>query len=229
MLLLAPFILLLLSAALLAGDSWRDKTPDQWDEDEINQVLTDSPWARKAKLETSEGLPGPLPTGGTRRGAPTVGPREAPRNGGPGRPPKPVEAWLHPVIRWQGAEAVRSAYAKAGAKAPGSESIRDYYVIAAVGLPVPGESTGGASGENQEDTQQTLKRNTRLHLGKEQSLSPDRVEIVDPDGDFTVLFFFARTEVSPKDKLTFISQLGPLIVKAEFNPKDMQFGGALDL
>jgi hypothetical protein len=32
---------------LLGGESWRDKEPSQWTADEVNQVLTKSPWARE--------------------------------------------------------------------------------------------------------------------------------------------------------------------------------------
>ncbi|RPI24021.1 MAG: hypothetical protein EHM61_18245, partial [Acidobacteria bacterium] len=140
---------LITSAILLGGDSWRKKTPDQWDEDEINQILTDSPWARQAKVSFSgpaegpggggqaPGEAGPFPGGGTPgRTPPIAGPGGGPTMRGPGgRPPIGNEAWFRPLVRWQSAEAVRSAYTKAGVKAPGAEFIREYYVIALTGLP----------------------------------------------------------------------------------------------
>ncbi|HXN45922.1 MAG TPA: hypothetical protein VN893_04735, partial [Bryobacteraceae bacterium] len=39
---------------LLAGDSWRDKDPAQWSSDEVNQVLTNSPWARQVTTSASQ-------------------------------------------------------------------------------------------------------------------------------------------------------------------------------
>ena len=39
---------------LLAGDSWRDKEPSQWSSDEVNQVLTNSPWAKQVTTSASQ-------------------------------------------------------------------------------------------------------------------------------------------------------------------------------
>jgi hypothetical protein len=209
----------------LAGASWRKKTPDQWDEQEINQVLTNSPWARKAEVSFSN------PAGGSRTrsqipgGSPGPNPRRRQR--------RDNEAWSQPLIRWQSAEAIRSAFAKAGVPVPGGEFIHDYFVIAFVGLPDLGGRPGGRLGarhpQNREEVQARLQETARLCIGNKNCYAPERVEQVDQDGESTILLLFVRREVRSGDKLKFYSPFGPLQISADFKTKDMQFGCGLDL
>jgi hypothetical protein len=75
---------------LLAGDFWRDKEPSQWSSEEVNQILTKSPWAKQVTASSNEnggggrgnrgGMGGPG-MGGGGMGGPGMG---GPGMGGPG-------------------------------------------------------------------------------------------------------------------------------------------------
>ena len=54
------------AAALLAADFWKTKDSSQWSSDEVNKILSDSPWA-KEKTITPQGA-GQRRSGGNRRG-----------------------------------------------------------------------------------------------------------------------------------------------------------------
>ncbi len=43
----------LVSAGLLAADSWRDKAPSEWTPDEVTKILNNSPWSQEARFSGS--------------------------------------------------------------------------------------------------------------------------------------------------------------------------------
>ncbi|MFN7924227.1 MAG: hypothetical protein U0Q16_29265 [Bryobacteraceae bacterium] len=52
-----PACFAMLAATLLAASFWDSKEPKDWSEDELNRLLTDSPWARSdAYLASSEAM-----------------------------------------------------------------------------------------------------------------------------------------------------------------------------
>lgn len=58
------WLLALAGGALLAGEPWEGKPPAQWTQEEAQQVLTDSPWAREVALWQVTGrILGVLPDG----------------------------------------------------------------------------------------------------------------------------------------------------------------------
>lgn len=57
---------LVLAVAAWAGDPWKEKTYKEWNEKEVNRILSDSPWARVVTVPAFwRGGSGSLPgTGG---------------------------------------------------------------------------------------------------------------------------------------------------------------------
>jgi len=69
LILFALLFLFIGSAILLAGDSWRQKTPDKWAEDEIHQILSlrllPGPQSRSAGSDRGAAARIALTVGGT--------------------------------------------------------------------------------------------------------------------------------------------------------------------
>jgi len=224
---------------LLAGDdSWQKKPADQWGQDEVRQVLNDSPWAKRVKVRYievasprtggSQPMPGPFPNPGG--GTPPIGIPGGGRSGGDQGPTGGVRTDSQVLVRWQSASAVRHAFKKAGIEqAPGSDLAEDNYLIAVVGMP-----DLGTGFEDADDTQvQTrLKDGARFFVGNKRSIIPARVRAVLLDDGWTILYVFPKSEVGPladDEKVKLLARVGPAQFSAEFKTKDMQFEGKPDL
>jgi len=221
----------------VAGDEWRKKPADQWTEDDARQVLTDSPWAKSAKVQYIGG------TGGGGGGSSRI-PGGSPIPGGsryPGGSPVPSGSpipgggsggtrVLSPVtVRWQSASAIRLAFAKVGVQnPPGLERAEDSYVIAAYGL-----REMGPDGIDPDDasTLARIRDSARLLVGNKRSVIPDRVRVSQGDQGLTLVFIFAKEKLGPltDEKLKLLARVGPAQVTAEFKTKDMKLDGNLDL
>lgn len=87
-------ILLTLAVAAWAVDPWKGKPVDQWDENDVNKILSDSPWVRRIQIEAKW-----VKDGGS--SAPAASP-----NGSQG-PAGPPQATF--IIRWNSARTARYA------------------------------------------------------------------------------------------------------------------------
>lgn len=81
--------------------------------------------------------------------------------------------------------------------------------------------------------QERLKESTRLERKGKDPIAPDQVQVGQaPDGTSIMMFLFPKTSqpIEAADKeVTFITQMGPLGVKAKFQLKDMMVKGQLEL
>jgi hypothetical protein len=154
--------------------------------------------------------------------------------GGGGMPELPAA-----VVRWESAPLVREANARFESK-EFNEAVagfsKDYYVISVT--TVGPERQGGWQGGSgqQEDPQQAADRRTQMQArvlaatslkrGGSDSRAPERVETLKDSNGRVMLFLFPRAlalENGEKD-LNFETALGPAIIKARFNLKDMAQG-----
>jgi len=222
-----------LSLTLLAGDDkWQKKPADDWGQDEVRQVLNDSPWAKRVKVRYIEAassrtggtqpMPGPFPSP-TPGGGPPIG---IPGGQGPGgQGPTGVRTGSEVLVRWQSASVVRQAFAKAGVEQPlGSDLTEENYVIAAVGMPDLGT---GFEDADDAQVQTRLRDGGRLFIGNKRSIIPARVRAEMLDDGWTILYVFPRSEVGPlgDEKVKLLARVGPAQFSAEFKTKDMEFGG----
>ena len=154
--------------------------------------------------------------------------------GGGGMPEMPAA-----VVRWESAPLVREANARSESKdfnAAVAGFSKDYYVISVttVGPERQGGWQGG--GGRQEDPQQAEERRTQmqarlltatsLRRGGTESRAPERVEMLKDSNGRVMLFLFPRAlalENGEKD-LNFETALGPMVIKAKFNLKEMAQG-----
>lgn len=122
----------------------------------------------------------------------------------------------------------------------------DYYVISGSGFQMMGGGgrREGAPSTDVNEAQQmqqqrqqriqqmieALKAGTKLKL-KKQTLNAAKVGMIQRDGKPVVFFMFPRDpKITAEDKdAEFECKLGPMEVKVKFHPKEMGYGGKLEL
>jgi len=213
------FRLLLLSAPVLqrlaAGSHdrfWNTTDPADWNEKEISEILTHSPWTRdalgesRAYLGPDTGMTGIEDGGGPRRGA----------GAGNGMPTAAVGPHLHVRVRWESAAPV-SAALKQSMPAEAAQ----FYIIIMAGLPLRQRN---ADDNRRAGIEEAFKEVTSLQRKGTDPIPPERVELVDESGISYLRFFFPRdpNPITPDDKeVTFVTTYGKISIKARFTPKDM--------
>ena len=212
------------ASAAWAKDFWNDTKPADWTDDEIQQLLNKSPWAKDASIFDSA----------AHKGSPT-----APRAGGlarRGRPntvgnPDPTggdwNKWKA-VVRWESALPVREAL-----KTSKITGFDENYIISLIG-DIPGVGVPSDDDEPAERQQKmdVLKESTRIER-RDDPLELQQVKIAprtsrSPAG---TLFYFSRVlPIMPEDKqVTFVTKVSPLEVKCKFNLREMMYRGNLEL
>jgi hypothetical protein len=208
-----------------AKDFWDDKKPSDWTEEEIQEMLTKSPWAKDASIFDSaahKGVSSAPYAGGAygRRRYESPDGKSLPTVGG-------SQGWSA-TVRWQSALPVREAM-----KAPKTADADESYIIALVG-DIPGASVPSDDDDAAERQQKldVLKDSTTLER-KNDPLELQRVKIaprtpLSPSG---TLYYFSRVlPITAEDKqVTFVTKVGPLEVKCKFTLRDMLYHGNLEL
>ncbi len=153
---------------LFAADFWKTKDASQWNDDEINKVLSDSPWAKAKTVQPQQsqmarrgggrrggfgfpggGLGGGYPGGGGGYpggggGGYPGGGGGYPQSGGNNGDPSQNEP-MNLTIRWASAAPIQQALMRQGASASDelkaiAASTDKYYVISVLGLRMPRQS-----------------------------------------------------------------------------------------
>lgn len=204
------------------SDFWNKKKPEDWSSDEIEQLITKSPWAKEVTAEFNAsagggrggrmGGPGggmgtpPIggggmgipPIGGGGMGIPPIGGggMGTPPIGGGGRGGSRPGGMERPkvTVRWESAKPIREAL-----KAPLPDSLADRYVISVNGLPMMRGRGRRRQDEGSEDTSQApqdmlerLKARTFLQPKGKESVQPGVVERQPSTGGANLLFGFLR-------------------------------------
>jgi len=207
-----------------AKDFWDDQKPADWTGDEIQHMLTKSPWAKDASIFDSAAHKGVA-------SAPFAGGIYGPEYESPTGKSLPsvrgLKGWSA-TVRWDSALPVRDAL-----KAAKSADVDKNYIIALVG-DIPGASVPTDDDEpaERERKLEILKESTWLE-GKDGPLELQRVKISPPTplSPAGTLFYFSRdVPLTPADKqVTFVTKVGPLEVKCKFTLRDMMYHGKLEL
>jgi hypothetical protein len=209
-----------------AKDFWNDKKAADWTADEIQQMLTKSPWGKDASIFDSAAHKG-VSSAPSRAGG-RYGSRNGSQMPGNSLPPASGLAGWRASVRWESALPVRDAM-----KAAKSADVDENYIIALVG-DIPGVSVPSDDDEPAERQRKldVLKESTRLER-RDDPLELQRVAIsprtpLSPAG---TLYYFSRVlPLTPEDKqVTFVTKVGPLEVKCKFALRDMVYRGNLEL
>ena len=220
---------------LCATQFWSNKDSAQWTANEIERLLSDSPWAKQVgasfdnSTEEEEGsaaasLPGAAQTGmANGRGV-----SDGKWDGGVSRTIHGGAPSLRVLVRWDSALPVREALlrSQAGGNARFDQVDKDY-IVTVMGL-VPG-GAAQRSGQNPvEMLKGLIARSALLRLNKP-VLRPDDVQLDASTG--AVHFFFPRKEaITASDKeVLFVTHFGSIRVEKSFRLKDMMYRGKLEL
>jgi hypothetical protein len=236
---------------LAAGSSefWDKKPPSDWSSDEIDRLLTKSPWAKDAATQyTQQPMGGNYPNGGgypgggggypggggTNRGGisipgiPGIGGLGIPGRGGNSRTGQPRGGQgtaFRGTVRWESAQPIRDAL-----KTPLPDDFEKHYVIAITGIPLL-ESRHGEDDDNRPsvDSLDDLAQLSSLQVKGKDYVQAGMVKRQAGTGN-VFLFGFSKEmlAISKSDsEITFATKLNHVNVKARFSPKEMLYHGEL--
>jgi hypothetical protein len=232
--------LVVAAASLMAADpAWKTKPAAQWTEEDAEQLLATSPWAKKISAVITRrltedqlreaGQMGQLRGIGNEGVDPkSSGPKLSPNvfsgPGGDDRSPRSLPQPITLKLRWESALPVQLAEFKSHEfEPPTSEG--DGYRIAVYG--VPGADFKG----NPKQLGEPLKNLAALKREGKKDVKPVRVEVFQrEEGSVVVYVFPLSAEITRRDGLvTFEARIGRIAVVQQFNIEEMQFQGKLEL
>ena len=132
-------ILLYVAAVRLYGadtEFWNRKDPSEWSADEIDRMITKSPWAREIAASTPQSRQG----GGRGRGGLSIPGRRSSSAAAKGG------AQFNGVVRWESAKPVLAAM-----KTPLPGEFSEHYVISVSGIPLSSLNRGNSEGTDAEE------------------------------------------------------------------------------
>jgi len=191
---------------------WEKKPPAEWTTEEIDRLITKSPWAKEVNAEYAAREHGGGPVG---IGIPGVGGGRRGRNGNGGR--GGAASSYKGIVRWESAKPILEAM-----KSPLPDQFEGHYVISVNGLPLLGVKDSG-------DDSESLKELSTLQAkGKDLLQAGVFHKQVSSGNSFLLGFSKEILPISASDgEVTFATRLGQLSVKARFVLKEMMYHGDL--
>jgi hypothetical protein len=209
------------AASLAATNFWEAKAYTEWSEKEVEELLTDSPWARKLSVV----IPIPPRAGGddaTGRGGGRGG-----DDGGGGRGFPVPSPQLKLAITWRSAMPVRQALIRLPNGASNAAVDQrpllerpEFYIVTIAGVPARFSRATATAG-----TTSFLRRGKKMPIALAQGgLQQDGATL-------TLVFAFPRTDpITLDDKeVEFVTTLGTIEIKKKFSLKEMVVSGQLEL
>ncbi|HSR08165.1 MAG TPA: hypothetical protein VLM42_13515 [Bryobacteraceae bacterium] len=237
--------------AFVSKEFWEAKPASEWSADEIDRMLTKSPWAKDASAMSSGpglgngsgrsrgggiGFPGGggigFPGGGV--GFPGGG---RPGGGYPGGGNDGGRERLTATVRWESALPIQEALRIGAGDEKPDPDFEKYYVIAVIGdLSASGRRRSSTSDDDDDSTTRAdrrleeLKESARLER-KDGPISLEKVQEgsrVGSRGPGVYFYFDRKADVSMDDKfVNFSTKLGRMDIKAKFTMKEMLYHGKL--
>jgi hypothetical protein len=221
---------LLASAALTAADFWEEKDFTTWSPQQIDKMLTDSPWAKKATIVLGSLKEGGSGGGFQSSGAGFGGGGGATDSAGGGGEFSGVRR-ITATVAWISALPVRQAIARlrAGVDAPVLPDDKRlpedeaFYVVAVAGMPT---RVAQAASRNE------VVDKTELKSKRKEPIKPADIRIV-PESKETVRveFVFPKSNAITVDdkEVEFVTKIGPADITRKFTLADMMVHGRLAL
>lgn len=207
---------------------WNDKKPSEWTDDERQELLTKSPWAREAEVKYNGG-PGGI---GAPRSSGSMNRRTM--GGGVGRTPGTIpdtsagtQGHYKATVRWDSSLPVREAFHNQSKDDPAA----NYILCVSGDLPMLGRRSNDEAESEYQQRLDMLKQYTKLEKkGDIIYLTKIGYQSGAPAVSGT-LFYFERNDLIRVDdkQVTFVTKLGPLDVKAKFTLREMLYLGKLEL
>jgi hypothetical protein len=230
------------SAQVTSEPGWKSKPPAQWTEEDAQQILTRSPWAReigggvagrKSEDQLREGGMMGQPKGIGYDGIDPKGsePKVTPEMlyvftgpGGDDRSPRSRDRSIVLRVCWESALPVRLAELKTHTMEPPTLDSQGYQ-IAVYGIPGP-EST-----QDPKKLGDPLREYAALKREGKKDVKPARVEVFQRQNGVVVVYLFPfSAEITRKDeRVEFDAHIGRIHVDHTFELKDMEILGKLEL
>ena len=232
--------LMAIAAHLIAADPvWKSKPAAQWTEEDAQQVLARSPWAKEIRAVITRRLTEDQLREGGQMGQPRgvghegvdpkgSGPKVSPNvfsgPGGDDRSPRSLSQFITLQLRWESALPVRLAELKSRELEPPTLE-GDGYRIAVYGVP---------GGDFKGDPQQLgapLKNLAALKREGKKDVRPVSVEVFQRDKGVVVVYLFPLSaEITKRDgRIEFEAQIGRIVFAQNFDLSAMEFMGKLEL
>ncbi|HXE12740.1 MAG TPA: hypothetical protein VN633_11505 [Bryobacteraceae bacterium] len=215
-----------LASAYAKGNFWDNQQPNEWSPQQRSELITDSPWAKQVRADTSRAQAATPPIPDSGKPIPMRMPGSVSIDGTRGRGRHQGNLPIFQgIVRWESAKPVLAALKKTL-----PAELVDHYVIGVSGFPfgLHNSQSDKAADTGLDD----LKQITTLRAkGKDPAQAGVVLRSSDSDGP-VMLFGFSRDviEVRLSDKnVEFETQLGPLDIRAKFELKPMQYHGELAL
>jgi len=199
------------SRLFAATEFWNAKDPSTWTEEEINILVSKSPWAREA-VATFKHADDPTGAsdGGARGG-----------RGGGGRREKPPRI----TVRWESAQPILDAL-----KASPGADFESHYVVSVTNLPIEIARRKGPPGDTTpDDSLDRIQNGATLQVkGKD----PAEAGFARRTRIGSILFGFARDYVrltSDDREILFALDTELLTLRTKFDGKEMSYRGKLAL
>ena len=223
------------ASALFAGVFWDQTGPESWTQAQVEELLTDSPWAKPANVKFlgdrgGSGVPGVgLPGGRGRSG----GGSRIPGGGGwPGAGGGIGFPWTNQArdsdneatVVWTSALPIRQALARIGVV----EQLRDvhakdFYIVTVDGLPFALAPLA--------ETPDLFRRSARLELESGAAIRAERVEVRPRPGAPAIELYFRRDEAASTAEKTiaFVMTAGEYSIEAKFKPSEMVYRDQIEM
>ncbi len=239
--------------AFASKEFWEAKPASEWNSEEIDRMLTKSPWAKDASVSDGQGLgnggrsrsggigfPGSgggigFPGGGV--GFPGGGGRQG--GGYPGGGNDGGRERITATVRWESALPIQEALRIGAADEKPNPEFEKYYVIALIGDLSANNGRRRSSDTSDDDDDNRTRSDRRIDELKESArlerkdgpIALEKVEEgsrVGSRGPGVYFYFDRKADVSMDDKLVnFSTKLGRMEVKAKFTMKEMLYHGKL--
>jgi hypothetical protein len=218
---------------LFAASFWEAAGPEDWTQAQIEELLSDSPWARPAEVRFTgdrggRGLPGvglpgsggrtgrrtPLPGGGTWPGA----------GGGVGFPYGNAAFDSDATVVWTSALPVRLALERLGVR----DELRNVraeqlYVVTIDGLPPAMAPLA--------ETPDVFRQTARLERKNKPAIRAERVEVRPRPGAPGIELYFPRDgDITADEKMIeVVVTAGDYVIRRKFKPAEMVYRGRLEM
>lgn len=238
--------------SLLASQAWSAKDYTQWTPEEVQRILTASPWAQEAGASfdaaaTADDTPAapPLPGAAQAGMAGRNGVSDGHWDGGVGRNVRGGMPSLQVLVRWDSALPVRQALLRSADKDYDLNQANKDYIITVLGLVPAGtyrragrldapstSDTLDSTGRDAHDPEEMLEglmATSRLLPRGLAPIAPEDVKL-DPATGAIHLFFPRSQPIRPSNKeVAFSTRFGSMKIAKTFRLKDMVYKGKLEL
>jgi len=220
-------------------DFWNSKDPAQWSDKETTQILTHSPWAKQASIESEGnqgrmGSPGGMGRSGGGMGGGGMGGGMGGGRGTGGGMGQDNGGWggggtqnVHALVRWESALPVTAAEKK-----PAVAEAAQSYIVSVSGLPSRQNNSTDDDNDRVERMSGAIKQYTSLDRKGKDPIAPDHVDFTEDVDGGTWRFSFPRAgnPITMEDKdVTFMTKVGRVSLKAKFSLKEMMYKDQLAL